>query len=76
MVTDLKKIIIYISESEKKHAFGVFLDNLGNAFRQLGYEVIYIDMGNLNQVENAIKMLIRNEIEILKIFFVKRKSMM
>ena len=62
MVTDLKKIIIYISESEKKHAFGVFLDNLGNAFRQLGYEVIYIDMGNLNQVENAIKMLIRNEV--------------
>lgn len=62
MVAGIGKIIIYISESERKHAFGFFLNSLGNAFHQLGYEVIYIDMENLNQVEDAIKMLIRNEV--------------
>ena len=62
MVAGIGKIIIYISESERKHAFGFFLNSLGNAFHQLGYEVIYIDMENLNQVEDAIKMLISNEV--------------
>ena len=62
MVAGIGKIIIYISESERKHAFGFFLNSLGNAFHQLGYEVIYIDMGSLNQVEDAINMLIRNEV--------------
>lgn len=62
MVAGIGKIIIYISESERKHAFGFFLNSLGNAFHQLGYEVIYIDMENMNRVEDAIKMLIRNEV--------------
>lgn len=62
MIANQKKILIYNTESEKNHAFGIFLNNLGNAFCQLGYDVIYADMSNLNQIETAINMLMRNEI--------------
>lgn len=62
MIANQKKILIYKIESEKNHAFGIFLNNLGDAFCQLGYDVIYADMNDLNQIETAINMLMRNEI--------------
>lgn len=61
-VSEQKKIIIYVAEMEKLHAFGVFLDNLGQTFQELGYDVIYIDMENLTKIEMAIGMLMRNEV--------------
>ena len=62
MIANQKKILIYKTELEKNHAFGIFLNNLGDAFCQLGYDVIYADMNDLNQIETAINMLMRNEI--------------
>lgn len=56
------KILIYVSEIEKDHAFGIFLKNLGQAFIELGYDVIYIDIGRLSQLEIAIGMLIRKDV--------------
>lgn len=62
MIANQKKILIYKTELEKNHAFGIFLNNLGDAFCQLGYDVIYADMNDLDQIETAINMLMRNEI--------------
>lgn len=61
-VVEYRIILIYISEFEREQAFSVFLKNLGQAFIELGYNVIYIDMGNLYQLEMAIELLMRDEV--------------
>lgn len=61
-VVEHRIILIYISEFEREQAFSIFLKNLGQAFIELGYNVIYIDMGNLYQLEMAIELLMRDEV--------------
>ena len=59
---DKRKIILYTSDKYNGHAFEVFLEKLYEAFSDLNFEPVYINIDKVVNIQNAIFLMQSNQV--------------